>query len=128
MTLKLNNLKLNINSVVIHTNQIREKNEFFFKIKRINKNKFNYSLNQLIILEKLIDFSKEFRLPFLVIFGLSFKKCEQFHKLFGTNLIRAFLLKDILHFDFNILNSYIPLINLCGLKLINILIQKKKNI
>lgn len=121
MTLKIKNLKNN--DLLIKTISYNFYNKIMLK-----KKKKTFNLSRLLVLENVIDFSKEFKLSFVTIFGLSIKKCEQFRKLFGINLIKFWFLKDIVFQNFNLFNAYIPLINVCEAKLISLLIMNEKSI
>src|SRR3990167_746518 len=82
-------------------------------INQINKtnilNIFNYSnktykskktisttiiLTPLIVMDYIIDITKEFRIAFTTIFGISFVKSEQLKKLFGITTIKRWKLNE----------------------------------
>jgi len=54
----------------------------------------NIILTPLIVMDYLIDITKEFRIAFTTIFGISFVKSEQLKKLFGVTTIKRWKLND----------------------------------
>ena len=51
-------------------------------------------LTPLIVMDYIIDITKEFRIAFTTIFGVSFFKTEQLKKLFGVTTIKKWKLND----------------------------------
>ena len=51
-------------------------------------------LTPLIVMDYIIDITKEFRIAFTTIFGVSFIKSEQLKKLFGVTTIKKWKLND----------------------------------
>lgn len=51
-------------------------------------------LTPLIVMDYIIDITKEFRIAFTTIFGVSFVKSEQLKKLFGITTIKRWKLND----------------------------------
>ena len=51
-------------------------------------------LTPLIVMDYIIDITKEFRIAFTTIFGVSFVKSEQLKKLFGITTLKTWKLND----------------------------------
>lgn len=127
MSLKLLNkinLELNKKPLYIFTNYKISKSKFvinFFNtvLKTVST---TLILTPLIVMDHIIDITKEFRIAFTSIFGVSFIKCEQLKKLFGITTNKKWKLNE---FDKKIIfetSSYFNSTTLAGfnlLKLIN---------
>ena len=79
-------------------------------------------LTPLIVMDYIIDITKEFRIAFTTIFGVSFLKSEQLKKLFGITTIKKWKLNDFDKKTIFETSSYFNSTTLAGfnlLKLIN---------
>lgn len=87
----------------------------------------NLILTPLIVMDYIIDITKEFRLAFTIIFGISFIKTEQLRKLFGVTTLKKWKLNE---FDKKIVfetSSYFNSITIAGFNLLkSINFEKEK--
>lgn len=86
--------KLNLN---LFTNYKQFKSKFvinFFNtfIKNVTT---TFTLAPLIVIDHIIDITREFRIAFTIIFGISFTKCEQLKKLFGITTNKLWKLNQL---------------------------------
>lgn len=93
---KKKNIKFNKRTLDIFVKQKKLPSKFvinFFNtiIKSIST---TLILTPLIVIDHIIDITKEFRVAFKNIFGVSFKKCEQLRKLFGVTLLKKWKLNE----------------------------------
>jgi ribosomal protein S13 len=101
MNLKLSNKcnineinKKNIINIFSYSKKIKSKfliNFFNTLIKTIST---TIILTPLIVMDYIIDITKEFRIAFTTIFGISFVKSEQLKKLFGITTIKRWKLNE----------------------------------
>lgn len=123
-SLNKTNFELNKKKLYIFTNYKVSKSKFviiFFNtiLKNIST---AIILTPLIVMDHIIDITKEFRIAFTTIFGVSFIKCEQLKKLFGITTNKKWELNE---FDKKIIfetSSYFNSTTIAGfnlLKLIN---------
>ncbi len=89
---KINNEKLS--NILSFNKKLKSKfiiNFFNTLIKTIST---TIILTPLIVMDYIIDITKEFRIAFTTIFGVSFIKSEQLKKLFGVTTIKKWKLND----------------------------------
>ena len=129
MHLKLSNTHINIKiykNNFINLFNYSKKNKSKFVINFINTVIKTLSttiiLMPLIVMDYLIDITKEFRIAFTTIFGVSFIRSEQLRKLFGITLLKKWNLNDFDKKTIFETSSYFNSTTLAGfnlLKLIN---------
>ena len=101
MTLKLstkfNNIQINP-SILLNIFNYSKKKKSKFVINFFNTIIKTISttiiLTPLIVMDYIIDITKEFRIAFTTIFGVSFVKSEQLKKLFGITTLKTWKLND----------------------------------
>jgi ribosomal protein S13 len=101
MNLKLSNTKVlpqknktKILNILNYSHKTKSKviiNFFNTLIKNIST---TIILTPLIVMDYIIDITKEFRIAFTTIFGISFIKSEQLKKLFGITTLKRWKLND----------------------------------
>jgi ribosomal protein S13 len=96
MHLKLSNKINKYNIINIFNYSKNDKSKFiinFFNtvIKTVST---TIILTPLIVMDYIIDITKEFRIAFTTIFGISFVKSEQLKKLFGITTIKRWKLNE----------------------------------
>jgi ribosomal protein S13 len=101
MNLKLSNIQVlpqkntaKILNIFNHSHKTKSKfiiNFFNTLIKNIST---TIILTPLIVMDYIIDITKEFRIAFTTIFGISFIKSEQLKKLFGITTLKRWKLND----------------------------------
>ncbi len=72
----------------------------------------------LIILDTPIIFEKEFKIALKAIFGFSYTKLRHLNKIFGTNIIYNFGMKELNFNERNYISFYLPDLALFGSDLI----------
>src|SRR3990167_9561655 len=84
-------LKLSNKPIINQINKTNIINIFNTLIKTIST---TVILTPLIVMDYIIDITKEFRIAFTTIFGISFVKSEQLKKLFGITTIKRWKLNE----------------------------------
>lgn len=95
---KINLNKLNNENIVNIFSSYKKKAKSKFVINFFNTFVKTISttliLTPLIVMDYIIDITKEFRIAFTTIFGVSFIKSEQLKKLFGITTLKKWKLND----------------------------------
>lgn len=135
MTLKIlinsNSININLkkNYLVLNVDYFKLKKQKFvinyykFLKKKINK---TISVIPLIVMDYVIDITREFRVAFTSIFGVSIKKAEQLRKLFGITTNKLWKLNQ---FDKKLIfetSNYFNSIILGGFNLIKLINFEKE--
>ena len=112
-------------NIILNNNKKQKKSKFvinFFNtfIKTIST---PLILTPLIVMDYIIDITKEFRIAFTTIFGVSFVKSEQLKKLFGITTLKTWKLNNFDKKTIFETSSYFNSTTIAGFNLLKLILR-----